>query len=200
MLQSKVPRTVRDLVSTDNKSRNGVSIVGMSCRFPGGVESPSMFWDLMKNGACTSSKVPFSRWDVNVEVARNKAIGVSVARCIQWGSFVQDLDLFDAGFFGISAAEASTMDPQQRLLLECTYLALVDAGNTKESVQGRNIGVFVGILNSYSSKDINPLSSHAVKGAYAANGTDHATAAGRISFVFGLQGPCSVYSTACSSS
>jgi acyl transferase domain-containing protein len=120
-----------------------------------------------------------------------------VARGVQWGSFVNDLELFDAAFFGISSAEASAMDPQQRLLLECTYLALKDAGYTKESVQGRNIGVFVGI----TAFDNSVMSSNAQGfDVYSLNRSDQATSAGRISFVFGLQGLCSAYAAACSSS
>ena len=90
------------------------------------------------------------------------------------------------------------MDPQQRLLLECAHMAFVDAGYTKEMLQGQNVGVFVGVAPLDSSGlSLNPKNSSQV---YGANGTDHATSAGRVSFVFGLQGPCAAYSTACSSS
>ena len=117
-------------------SRSAVAILGMSCRFPGGIENPAVFWDLLRDGRCTASKVPFSRWDVDAEIGHDKKITEQTGQCMSWGSFVQGLDMFDATFFGISAAEASVMDPQQRLLLECAYLALLDAGYTKESVFG----------------------------------------------------------------
>ena len=156
-----------------------------------------MFWELIKNGGCTASKVPFERWDVDAEIARDKTMSEHVARCVQWGSFVKDLELFDAAFFGISSAEASAIDPQQHVLLKCTYLALKDAGYTKESVQGRNIGVFVGI----TAFDNSVMSSNAQGfDVYSLNRSDQATSAGRISFLFGLQGLCSAYATACSSS
>jgi acyl transferase domain-containing protein len=125
-----------------------VAITGMSCRFPGGVETPAMFWDLLQAGRCTVTKVPFERWDVEAEIASNKTLSEKQGNCMRWGSFVSDLELFDASFFRISPAEASAMDPQQRLLLEYAYLAFVDAGYTKETLQGRNAGVFVGIQNS----------------------------------------------------
>ena len=185
---------------SESKCCRDIAIVGMSCRLPGGVESPAMFWDLLREGKSTMRKIPYSRWDIDAEIACDKSINDMMARCICWGSFLHDLDLFDASFFGISAAEASVMDPQQRLLLECAHLAFIDAGYSKESLHGRNVGVFVGMMSVYDAEDIAPLGRNTVRGVFAANSTDHATAAGRISFVFGLQGPCSVYSTACSSS
>ena len=88
------------------------------------------------------------------------------------------------------------MDPQQRLLVECAYLAFVDAGYTKESLMGQNVGVYVGIwpLNEFS------IWSKHDSSVYSINSKEQSTAAGRISFVFGLHGPCIAYNTACSSS
>ena len=113
---------------SESKCCRDIAIVGMSCRLPGGVESPAMFWDLLREGKSTMRKIPYSRWDIDAEIACDKSINDMMARCICWGSFLHDLDLFDASFFGISAAEASVMDPQQRLLLECAHLAFIDAG------------------------------------------------------------------------
>jgi acyl transferase domain-containing protein len=77
--------------------------------------------------------------------AADPTLSEDVKRRMRYGGFVHDLELFDASFFRISPAEASAMDPQQRLLLEYAYLAFVDAGYTKETLQGRNVGVFVGM-------------------------------------------------------
>jgi hypothetical protein len=119
---------------------NELEQVGLS--FPGGIEGPDMFWDVIKSGSSVIEKVPFSRWDAEAEAAADPTLSEDVKRRMMYGGFVRDLELFDASFFGISAAEAKAMDPQQRLLLECAYLAFVDAGYTKESLVGRNVGVF----------------------------------------------------------
>jgi acyl carrier protein len=187
-----MPKPFRRLEHSLRDENSDVAIIGMSCRFPGGVESPAMFWDLLQRGACTSEKIPFERWDAEAQRARLTHMSEAAAAATMWGSFVKDVDLFDAGFFGISSAEASAMDPQQRLLLECAYLAFVDAGYTKESLMGRNVGVYVGVSPAVSGLQHTNI--------YSINGSDHSSCSGRISFVFGLQGPCAAYSTACSSS
>jgi len=106
--------------------------------------------------------------------------------------------MFDAGLFNISPAEAAGMDPQHRLLLDCAYLAFQDAGLTREVLQDKRVGVFVGISTNDAAELA--LKSQEEKNVYSANGTSHSVAAGRISFVFGLRGPCIAYDTACSSS
>ena len=133
----------RGLNAADAQQRQ-VAVVGMSTRLPGGIEGPSVLWDAVAKGRCAVSKVPFTRWDVDAATASQAALNEEVKTRMNWGGFVEDLELFDASFFRISAAEASAMDPQQRLLLEYAYLAFHDAGYTKESLQGLNAGVFVG--------------------------------------------------------
>ncbi len=174
-----------------------LAIIGMSCRFPGGVEFPAMFWDLIKSGECTSEKVSFSRWDAEAERARLKHMSESAAEVTVWSSFVKDLELFDAGFFGTSPAEVSVMDPQQRLLLECAYLAFVDEGYTRESLMGQNVGVYVGVA---PLTNVEGLLFNSPGNVYALSGADQSTAAGRISFVFGLRSLSTTYNTACPSS
>ena len=167
-----------------------VAIIGMSCRLPGGIEGSVMLWDVARAGSCTVTKVPFSRWDMDAEAASKPEFSIDMKNRMAWGGFVNNLDLFDAGFFRISTAEASAMDPQHRLLLEYSFLAFRDAGYDKKSLQGQNVGVFVGIAGSGSFGD----------GVYALSGALASGAVGRVSYVLGLQGPCAAYDTACSSS
>jgi acyl transferase domain-containing protein len=188
---------LQGLSTQNNRSNCDVAVVGMSCRFPGGIEGPAMFWDVIKNGQSVVGKVPFSRWDVDAIAAADPTLGKDVAQRMSYGGFVEDLELFDASFFRISAAEASAMDPQQRLLLEYAYLAFHDAGYTKESLQGGNVGVFVGI-QGIDAAEITFKTESGVD-FYSANGSSHSMAAGRVSYVFGLHGPSAAYDTACSS-
>jgi 3-oxoacyl-(acyl-carrier-protein) synthase/acyl carrier protein len=183
------------LLTTTTSNKHEVAIVGMSCRFPGGIEGPAMFWDALKAGTNCITKVPLSRWDVDALVSSDATITRDVGQRIQWGGFIEDLELFDAGFFRISPAEASAMDPQQRLLLEYACLAFEDAGCPKGSLEGQNVGVFVGMTAS----DLASEDSVSSRGVYAANGSAISAAVGRISYHFGLQGPCTAYDTACSS-
>ena len=175
-----------------DSSASEIGIVGISCRFPGGVETPESFWDLLRSGRCTTTKIPLDRWDADAEVHQFVNMDEKSKKCLMWGSFLDNLAMFDPAFFGISASEATSLDPQQRLLLEMTYLTFLDAGYSKDQLVGRNIGVFVGVSPSEVENDF--------KTVYSINATDHPTTAGRISFVFGLQGPCAAYSAACASS
>ena len=172
---------------TENKDSE-ISIVGLSCRFPGGLEGPAKFWDAIRTGQCTVGKVPFSRWDVDAVTASDPTLSDDAKRRMMWGGFVDDLELFDNSFFKISSAEASAMDPQQRLLLEYSYLACADGGYDWTSLQNANIGVFVGIMAS----DVNDM---------ALRPQQHpSTGPGRVSYSFGLTGPSASFDTACSSS
>ena len=174
-----------------------ISIVGIACRLPGGIEGTAEFWECIQAGTCVVDKVPFSRWDVDAITAADDTLSREVQNRMNWGGFVEDLELFDAGAFKISPAEASAMDPQQRLLLECAELGIADAGLTRDDLRGRDVGVFVGISNNPDAIEISLSTTRAT--VYAANATSNATAAGRVSFVFGLHGPCVAYDTACSS-
>jgi len=180
-----------------NQVENEIAIVGMSCRFAGGIDSPEMLWDAIQSGKNMVGKVPFDRWDAHALAATDPSLTSIVQQRMMYGGFVHDLDMFDATAFNLSSAEASAMDPQQRLLLEHAYIAFDDARLTKDILQGKNVGVFVGI----SANDASELSAKKEKRSiYAANSSTFSAAAGRISFVFGLHGPCVAYDTACSSS
>ncbi len=173
-----INKTVR-LIRVDEP----IAIVGMGCRFPGGVASPRDLWDLVVDGRDGVSGFPTDRgWDVEGLFDPDpNAVGKSYVR---EGGFLHEAGLFDAGFFGISPREAVAMDPQQRLLLETVWEALEDAGLDPRTLQGSNTGVFIGAMyHDY------PFS--------AATGS---ILSGRVSYVLGLEGPAVSVDTACSSS
>ncbi|KAL9188495.1 LOW QUALITY PROTEIN: hypothetical protein ACHAXT_006873 [Thalassiosira profunda] len=178
-----------------------LSIVGMSCHFPGGVTSPSQYWDLIVNGENTSSDIPFDRWD-----ASSLAVGSDLTdkqqQQVSHGSFVKDIECFDPSIFRLSKAEAEATSPLQRELLERSYLALLDAGYTPSQMQGLNCGVFVGTSAAAvaSGRPSNAATSHSKTSVYSATGSSASIASGRISYVFDFKGPNAVYDTACSSS
>ncbi|WP_051385892.1 type I polyketide synthase [Actinokineospora inagensis] len=167
---------------------DGVAIVGMSCRFPGGVDSPEALWRLVRDEVDGVSVFPTDRgWDLG------RADGAFAPE----GGFVYDATTFDADLFGISPREAASMDPQQRVLLEAAWEVLERANVDPLSLRGTDTGVFVGASASGYGVGMNTASGS--EGHYL-TGTSSSVMSGRVAYTFGLEGPAVTIDTACSSS
>uniref|UniRef100_UPI0038B654FB type I polyketide synthase n=1 Tax=Streptomyces paludis TaxID=2282738 RepID=UPI0038B654FB len=171
-----------------------IAIVGMACRFPGGVSNPDQLWDLVADGRDAISGFPADRgWDLDGLTGAGSFTSVTAE-----GGFLDGVGDFDAEFFGISPREAIAMDPQQRLLLETSWEALEHAGTDPASLTGSNVGVFVGTFPS-GYLEVAGRSGEDVAG-HLITGGSQSVASGRVAYVLGLQGPALTVDTACSSS
>ncbi len=176
-----------------------IAIIGMGCRFPGGANDPESFWQILHNGIDTMKEVPSSRWDIDAYYDPNpETLGKMYAR--QGGFLEVDVDQFDAEFFGLAPREVVTMDPQQRLLLEVSWEALENAGVASNKLAGSQTGVFIGInTTDYAQLQMRVRDPNNLN-AYFFTGNTASVAAGRLSYLLGLEGPSIALDTACSSS
>jgi acyl transferase domain-containing protein/NADPH:quinone reductase-like Zn-dependent oxidoreductase/SAM-dependent methyltransferase/acyl carrier protein len=181
--------------ATPNKE--GIAIIGIGCRFPGGVNDAESFWKLLEDGREAVGDVPADRW--NVERFYDAEPGIVGKTIAKRGGFIEGIDQFDPQFFGISPREAPYIDPQQRLLLETAYEAIEDAGVVLDLDKGTDIGVFVGIShNDYQGLQHTPTDRAGIS-AHTPTGSAHSIAANRISYCLNLTGPSIAMDTACSS-
>ncbi len=173
-----------------------IAVVGMGCRFPGGITGPEALWELLLERGCTIGEVPPERWQPFEN--GSPEVAATLARTTRWGSFLPDIDAFDAEFFEISPSEADKMDPQQRLLLEVAWEALEHAGIPPSSLRRSQTGVFAGsCLSEYGVIASNDLCQ--VDG-WNNTGGAMSIIANRLSYFLDLRGPSVAVDTACSSS
>ena len=186
------------VVALEQAQSEPIAVIGMACRFPGGVNDCDSFWELIVSGTSAVREIPADRWNADsFYSADREQPGKSATR---YGSFLDGVDLFDTAFFDISPREAVHMDPQQRLFLEVSWQALEDAGQTKERLGGSETGVYVGVHNH--SNDYHELQASDLSklNAYTGSGTAHDVIAGRLAYWLDLRGPALAVNTACSSS
>ncbi|KAL6883098.1 polyketide synthase [Trichoderma longibrachiatum] len=173
-----------------------LAIVGMSCRMPGGADSPDQFWELLMNGLDTLSIVPADRFDVDAHFDPSGEMENGVGT--KFGNFIDNPGYFDAGFFNMSPREAEQTDPMQRLALVTAYEALEMAGfvpNRTPSSHVSRVGTYYG----QASDDYREVNASQKIGTYGIPGTERAFGNGRINYFFNFQGPSINVDTACSS-
>ncbi len=181
--------------------QDSIAIIGIGCHLPGGIQSPEQFWEFIRDGKDAITNIPSDRWDLDAHF--NSDPKNPLTQHVRKGGFIEEIDLFDPSFFGITPREAICMDPQQRMLLQVSWRSIENAGLPIEDIRGRSVGVFVGISSAdyssllwassedYLTPDNEPFILPGNTGCIAAN---------RLSYFLDLKGPSFTVDTACSSS
>ncbi len=176
----------------------GMAIIGMGCRFPGGANDPEKYWDVIINGIDATKDVPEDRWSKRIYHSKDKSVPGKLSAF--HGGFLDRIDKFDAEFFGISPREASYIDPQQRLLLEVSWEAMEDAGIIPESLKGKDVGVYIGAFTvDYKILQFKSENRELID-AHSSTGMMMTILSNRISYIYDFKGPSMTVDTACSSS
>ena len=180
----------------ERRRSDPIAIVGMGLRLPGGARDADSLWRVLADGVDTISEIPRDRW--NIDAYYDPDPDKPGKMNVRHGAFLENVDQFDAEFFGVSPREAVSMDPQQRLLLETTWEALENAAVAPASLFGTRTGVFVGIGNNDYWRMV--FRDEEQIDAYGALGNSYSVAAGRLSYFLGVHGPSMTVDTACSAS
>ena len=186
------------LNAAESAKTEPIAIIGMGCRFPGGANTPDAFWNMLNMGTDAIKEVPGDRW--NIEDYYDPDPNASGKMYARKSGFIDNVDQFEPDFFGISPREAINLDPQQRLLLETSWEALEFAGIIPSTLAGSQTGVFIAMSSSDYGSIQNKANDPSHIDAYIGTGAALSFAAGRISYVLGLNGPALTVDTACSSS
>ncbi|MCP4157063.1 MAG: type I polyketide synthase [bacterium] len=209
MTQSNQTETLKKLYIELKKSRDKlkrveeaqhepIAVIGMGCRFPGGADDPEKFWKILAEGRDAVSDVPADRWEA-AQYYDADPVAPGKMYTVKAGFLSSPVAGFDAQFFNISPKEARALDPQQRILLEVAWETMENAGMDATRLKGSDTGVFIGM----SGDDYAQAHRHGkpeIIDAYSLTGSTFSTAAGRLSYTWGLEGPSMLVDTACSSS
>jgi len=181
----------------ETRQSESIAVVGMACRFPGGINSPEKYWSFCQAGLDAIVEVPKSRWDISKLYSQEPTLGKMNTA---YGGFLQEnITEFDARFFSISAREAASMDPQQRLLLEVAWEALENANLPLKNLADNKVGVFVGITSIDHALKVYGTNYDQID-SFFGTGNALSAAAGRLSYFLNLHGPCLSIDAACASS
>ncbi|WED44267.1 type I polyketide synthase [Legionella cardiaca] len=178
-------------VSTD------IAVIGMSCRFPGNINTPEEFWSFLVNKGDGIGSVPGERWKAEEFYSENYDEPGKIGS--KSGGFLTGIEQFDETFFNITANEARYIDPQQRLTLQAVWHAFENAGIAPESLRKQDVGVFIGASNNDYAHLLLKQGNETIS-PYLGSGNALSAIAGRVAYLFGFHGPCMTIDTACSSS